>query len=176
MTAANRLYVVAAWLPRRATITVGALGPVRLERGWQAYVGSARRGRDARVARHCRAAKPQRWHADYLFTPWPARRAWLLDTALDECALAERLRAALAATGEATGHDRLDPPASAVGDPSVSSAADRALGPAAGFGSSDCGCRGHLVRAPSLRALRRALAAAVGEGDTLRAVRAGRGG
>ena len=142
--AVNRLYVVAAWLPRRTTITVGALGPLCLERGWQAYVGSARRGRDARVARHRRGAKPLRWHADYLFTPWPAGRAWLLDTSLDECALAAHLRGALAPT----------------------------LDPAAGFGSSDCGCRGHLVRAPSLTALRGALAAAVGEGDTLRAVRA----
>jgi len=137
--APNRLYVVAAWLPRRATIAVGGLGAVRLERGWQAYVGSARRGRDARVARHCRAAKPLRWHADYLFTPWPAGHAWLLDTALDECALAARLRAALA--------------------PGTT-----------GFGSSDCGCRGHLVRARSLGALRAALTAAAGEGDTLRAV------
>ncbi len=150
---ANRLYVVAAWLPRGATIAVGALGPLRLERGWQAYVGSARRGRDARVARHRRAAKPLRWHADYLFTPWPARRAWLLDTALDECALAARLRAALAGDGP---------------DPSCDAAA--------GFGSSDCGCRGHLVRAPSLAALRRALAAAAGDGDTLRVARAARPG
>ncbi len=166
----NRLYVVAAWLPRRATITVGALGPVRLERGWQAYVGSARRGRDARVARHCRAAKPLRWHADYLFTPWPARRAWLLDTALDECALAGRLRATLAPVlaGAAPGAAGARPPSRPAGDP--------APGPAAGFGSSDCGCHGHLVLAPSLAALRAALGAAVGEGDTLRAVRAGRPG
>ena len=54
----NRLYVVAAWVPRRETIDVGALGPVTFARGWHAYVGSARRGRDARVARHRRAAKP----------------------------------------------------------------------------------------------------------------------
>ena len=90
----NRLYVVAAWVPRRETIVVGALGPVTFARGWYAYVGSARRGRDARVARHMRADKPLRWHADYLFTRHPAARAWLLDTPLSECELAARLRAA----------------------------------------------------------------------------------
>ena len=48
----RRLYVVAAWVPRRETIVVGSLGAVTFARGWYAYVGSARRGRDARVARH----------------------------------------------------------------------------------------------------------------------------
>jgi Uri superfamily endonuclease len=173
MAAPDRLYVVAAWVPRRATITVGALGPVRIERGWQAYVGSARRGRDARVARHCRAVKPLRWHADYLFAPWPATRAWLLDTALDECALAARLRAALAVPCAARGAGTSARPGAGAG-PAAAGSSPRL--PAAGFGSSDCGCPGHLVRAPSLAALRGALRAAVGEGDTLRATRAARPG
>ena len=84
----RRLYVVAAWVPRRETIVVGSLGAVTFARGWYAYVGSARRGRDARVARHRRAAKPLRWHADYLFSRYPAGRAWLIDTRLSECELA----------------------------------------------------------------------------------------
>jgi len=87
----RRLYVVAAWVPRRETIVVGSLGAVTFARGWYAYVGSARRGRDARVARHRRAGKPLRWHADYLFSRYPAGRAWLLDTRLSECELAARL-------------------------------------------------------------------------------------
>ena len=69
----NRLYVVATHVPRRTTVTVGALGPVEFARGWYAYVGSARRGRDARVARHFRVDKPLRWHADHLFVPVPAQ-------------------------------------------------------------------------------------------------------
>ncbi len=87
----RRLYVVAAWVPRRETIVVGSLGAVTFRRGWYAYVGSARRGRDARVARHRRAGKPLRWHADYLFSRHPAGRAWLIDTRLSECELAARL-------------------------------------------------------------------------------------
>ena len=121
----RRLYVVAAWVPRRQTIAVGALGALTFARGWYAYVGSARRGRDARVARHRRAAKPLRWHADYLFSRYPPGRAWLIDTGLSECELAARLG------GEVVPR----------------------------FGSSDCGCGGHLVRLPRLAALRGALAA-----------------
>ena len=88
---ARRLYVAATWVPRRETIVVGSLGPITFVRGWYAYVGSARRGRDARVARHRRAAKPLRWHADYLFSRHPAGRAWLVDTRVSECELAARL-------------------------------------------------------------------------------------
>ena len=113
----NHLYVVAAWVPRRTVIAVGALGPVTFERGWYAYVGSARRGRAARVARHKRADKPLHWHADYLFSVFPATNGWLVNTMFDECALVERL------LGE-----RL---------------ASRAV---RGFGAGDCRCRGHLLR------------------------------
>ena len=128
----NRLYVVAAWVPRRTTITVGALGPVTFARGWYAYVGSARRGRAARVARHFRRDKPLRWHADYLFAEQPARRAWLIDTARSECALVDGLGAAGIA-------ERVVP----------------------GFGASDCGCAGHLVRVARLERIA-ALDVAVG--------------
>ena len=117
----NHLYIVAAWVPRRETIVAGSLGPVRLERGWYAYVGSARRGREARVARHMSAHKPLRWHADYLLARHPASRSWLVDTAESECELADRLCA------EAGG------------------GACRA---AARFGASDCRCAGHLLRLP----------------------------
>jgi len=123
-TGVNRLYVVAAWLPRRETIVVGALGAVTFSRGWYAYVGSARRGRDARVARHMRAAKPLRWQADHLFARHPATAAWLLDTPLSECRLAR----------------------------SLTTADGGAPGPG-GFGAGDCGCPGHLVRFGRRRSL-----------------------
>ena len=126
----NRLYVVATWLPRRETIGVGALGSVTFARGWYAYVGSARRGRDARVARHMRATKPLRWHADYVFTRRPATRAWTLDTPLSECRLARLLTVADGGTP----------------------------GPG-GFGAGDCGCAGHLVRFDCRRSLAAAVRA-----------------
>jgi Uri superfamily endonuclease len=96
---------------------VGALGRIRLERGWYAYVGSAVRAREARVARHLALEKPLRWHADYLFAAFPAGHAWLVDGAAGECELA----AALAAL------------------PGAERRPFR-------FGAGDCRCAGHLVR------------------------------
>ncbi len=112
-----RLYVVATWVPRRASLIVGALGSIVLPRGWYAYVGSAARLREARVARHLTSRKTVRWHADYLFASYPARAAWLVDGAEGECVLAR----ALAGLSGAERYPR-------------------------GFGAGDCRCRGHLVR------------------------------
>ena len=117
-------------MPRRTQLPVGSLGTVTLDRGWYAYVGSAARARDARVARHLAREKPLRWHADYLFTAFPAVRAWLVDGAAGECALA----GALAALPGAERRPRR-------------------------FGAGDCRCAGHLVRF-TRRPLRRDLAAA----------------
>jgi Uri superfamily endonuclease len=116
---APRLYVVLTYVPRRTAVPVGALGPVVFERGWYAYVGSAARARRARVARHLAPEKPLRWHADYLFAAFPARRAWLVDGAAGECELA----GALAALPGAARHPRR-------------------------FGAGDCRCTGHLVSLP----------------------------
>lgn len=154
LPAVNRLYVVAAWVPRRETIVVGALGPVTFARGWHAYVGSARRGRDARVARHMRAGKPLRWHADYLFARHPAVRAWLLDTPLSECELAAWLRAA---SSPGLG----DVP----GGPAATSASPAAT--AARFGASDCDCPGHLLHASRLDVLPATLADVLSRGGGL---------
>jgi len=128
---ANALYVVATWVPRRTEIVVGSLGVVAFERGWYAYVGSARRGREARVARHLRADKPLRWHADYLLSRFPGRCAWLVDGELTECELAGAL-------ARLPGASRRPPH----------------------FGAGDCGCVGHLLRLarrPTTRDVRDAL-------------------
>jgi len=128
--ASPRLYVVLTYVPRRSTLRVGSLGALTLERGWYGYVGSAARARRARVARHLASDKPLRWHADYLFTGFPARRAWLVDGAEGECALVDALV-------ELAGAER------------------RPLR----FGAGDCRCAGHLVRF-GRRPLRRDLAVA----------------
>jgi Uri superfamily endonuclease len=125
-----RLYLVLTRVPRRAKVRIGSLGTLTFERGWYAYVGSAARARDARVARHLAREKPLRWHADYLFTAFPAEGAWLIDGAAGEC----RLAGALAALPGADRRPRR-------------------------FGSGDCRCAGHLVRF-ARRPLRRDLAAA----------------
>ncbi|GEM_PF-5626 len=151
-----RLYVVAARLPHRERLAVAAHGELDLDRGWFAYVGSAQRGREARVARHMRADKPLRWHADHLFARHPATHAWSIDVPRRsplspsvcesaECALADALVRA--------GGTR--PPVVITGAPRPSSARLR-------FGASDCRCAGHLVRFASLAALRSAVSAAAG--------------
>lgn len=128
--AATRLYIVLTRVPRRTTLPVGRLGAVTLERGWYAYVGSAARAREARVARHLAREKPLRWHADHLFAAFPAVRAWFVDGAAGECELA----GALAALPGAERRPRR-------------------------FGAGDCRCAGHLVRF-ARRPLCRDLAAA----------------
>ncbi len=130
LSARPRLYIVLTRVPRRSALAVGSLGTVTLDRGWYAYVGSATRARNARVARHLTREKPLRWHADYLFTAFPAERAWLVDGANGECELA----AALAALPGAERRPRR-------------------------FGAGDCRCAGHLVYF-TRRPLRRDLAAA----------------
>ena len=127
---AARLYIVLTRVPRRSKLAVGSLGMVTLERGWYGYVGSASRARDARVARHLARGKSLRWHADYLFTAFPAERAWLVDGASGECELAGALATL---PGAERGPRR--------------------------FGAGDCRCAGHLVRF-ARRPLRRDLAAA----------------
>jgi Uri superfamily endonuclease len=127
---APRLYIVLTRVPRRSQCAVGSLGTVTLERGWYAYVGSAARAREARVARHLALEKPLRWHADYLFTAFPAGRAWLVDGAAGECELAGALEAL-------PGAERWP----------------------RRFGAGDCRCAGHLIRF-TRRPLRRDLAAA----------------
>jgi Uri superfamily endonuclease len=98
-------------------VRVGALGEQRIVAGRYGYVGSARRGLSARLRRHFRRDKPQRWHLDYLrpvaeplgALTWPWRAGL-------ECRLAAAVTQA--------GLGRLVLPR---------------------FGASDCSCPGHLL-------------------------------
>jgi len=53
-------------LSKRAAVRVGALGRYDLPTGTYVYVGSAKVGLRARLARHRSRAKTVRWHVDYL--------------------------------------------------------------------------------------------------------------
>lgn len=140
----NPLYIILTWAPHGRVVSIGSLGDVKIERGWYVYVGSAKRAREARVARHLALAKPLRWHADRLFREFPARSGWFIDTALSECELADSL-------ARLPGAERRPPR----------------------FGSSDCPCAGHLVRL-GRRPRRADLRLAAGEGAAVRAFRASR--
>jgi Uri superfamily endonuclease len=111
------IYVLVIEVTRPAETEVGKLGRVRFPPGTYAYVGSAMRGIEARVARHLWKGKRLRWHIDYLLSCPGIRVAdiFVLETPERvEC----RVAGALAAGCE--------------GIP--------------GFGSSDCRCRSHLFR------------------------------
>lgn len=112
------LYVLWLDVPAATSLRVGALGLCHFEPGLFAYVGSARRGRSARIARHLRIEKPRHWHIDYLRPAGRIVAITLVDGPdLRECSLAEHLVNRLGGT--------------------------RAI---PGFGSSDCRCSGHLLR------------------------------
>jgi Uri superfamily endonuclease len=111
-------------LKNRTILKIGALGEHELEPGRYLYVGSARRGIEARVARHERLARTKtgrtHWHIDYLLTHPQCRltRVEVLPGA-EECAVSQRI----ARRGGATA-------------------------PIPGFGASDCRseCPAHLYR------------------------------
>ena len=101
-------------------VRVGALGRVRFEPSYYAYVGSARRALAARLTRHLRrSGKRRHWHVDYLRarTEPVAALAWAGD-GVSECALSNAVA-------------RLAP------------------GSVPRFGSSDCRCRSHLHHFPA---------------------------
>lgn len=64
------VYALLLLLKRGASVTIGSLGVVELERGIYIYIGSARGpgGVQRRVERHARRIKRVRWHIDYLTT------------------------------------------------------------------------------------------------------------
>ena len=112
------IYQLLLHLPAPAQITVGRLGRFDFQAGFYVYTGSALRARAKRIARHQAAAKPLRWHIDYLPIAAPVVAVRLLPAAAGECAANQALAA----------------------DPGVSV-------PVPGFGCSDCraGCPAHLL-------------------------------
>jgi Uri superfamily endonuclease len=115
-------YVLQLELRKPARITIGALGARQLERGTYFYVGSARRGIAARVARHERLANAKsgiaHWHIDYILLH-PHCRLARVDflPGAGECRVSRSIRRRNGVTI-----------------------------PVPGFGSTDCrsGCRAHL--------------------------------
>jgi Uri superfamily endonuclease len=66
---------------------VGRLGMIDFPAGTYVYTGSARRGFEARLARHARATKTLRWHIDYLLTARGVRIVQIVRSHRDECRL-----------------------------------------------------------------------------------------
>ncbi|MGC9453806.1 MAG: GIY-YIG nuclease family protein [Phycisphaerae bacterium] len=114
------VYLAVFRLRRPRRILVGRLGTFHFPAGFYFYVGSAKRGLEARLARHARQDKPLRWHIDYLST------------------LADMLGAVVS-----EGTDRAECELACE----VAKLYPRFI---AGFGSSDCRCGGHLFHCPTL--------------------------
>lgn len=111
------VYHLVLRLPRETRIRVGRLGLQTFGAGYYVYTGSAMNGLEARVARHQRRRKRLRWHIDYLLQKAEMAAVELMPTRRRlECA---RNRVVLSLPGASI--------------------------PVAGFGSSDCRCRSHLV-------------------------------
>ncbi len=71
---------------------IGSLGTFDFSAGRYVYTGSARRGLEARIARHLRADKTLRWHIDYLLTAPDVRVIDVKRSSRNECALNRALR------------------------------------------------------------------------------------
>jgi len=61
-------YVLLIHVPYEVQLSIGALGDLKLEAGYYAYVGSALGGLQARVQRHVSGDKKIHWHIDHLLT------------------------------------------------------------------------------------------------------------
>lgn len=111
-------YTLLVEVPRRTTVTFGALGERSLRAGWYAYVGSAvGPGGFARIDRHRRVAagvNPTRhWHVDYLLG--------VSDSRIDRVIRSEGIEA----------------------ECSIARAIDG--DPVEGVGATDCSCGSHLI-------------------------------
>jgi len=98
-------------------MTVGSLGSLKFNSGLYAYIGSAQNSLEKRVIRHLRRDKRIFWHIDYLLN---SERAEILEIFCKNAPKERECETAKAIMG--------------FGEPVI------------GFGSSDCGCRSHLVK------------------------------
>jgi len=118
-------YQLVLSLPSDREIEIGALGSRTMPAGIYIYTGSARKRLRARLARHRTRKKMRRWHIDYLLEHAEIIAVYVFTVhETSECLLA----------------------AQAIALPKA-----EVIVP--GFGSSDCGCRSHLVWLPELGAV-----------------------
>jgi Uri superfamily endonuclease len=111
-------YALVMHLSSATTIGVGKLDPAQFSVGYYIYIGSAfgPGGLAARIGRHLRRDKKNRWHVDYLRRFAEIREIWYtLHPEKVECRWAQVIRQTR-----------------------------RAVIPCPGFGASDCLCKTHL--------------------------------
>lgn len=92
-------YQLAIVLAAPAWVEVGQLGVFDFPAGRYVYTGSARRGLEARIARHLRRDKRLRWHIDYLLDAAQARVSGVERFPGAECAVNQRTAGEVVVTG-----------------------------------------------------------------------------
>jgi Uri superfamily endonuclease len=109
-------YILFLELEKPKTLKIGRLGQYEFPAGLYAYAGSGLGGVEARADRHLSEKKTKKWHIDYL-----SAEAHALDYIAFESK--RRIECDLAKSMEKLGGKHL----------------------VKGFGSSDCGCKSHLI-------------------------------
>lgn len=75
--------------PSPGAIAVGRLGVFEFPHGYYVYIGSARKGLEARIKRHMSRDKRFHWHVDYLLEKSEVEEVYLFS--IDECELSRRV-------------------------------------------------------------------------------------
>ncbi|WP_137743132.1 GIY-YIG nuclease family protein [Robertmurraya siralis] len=112
----HTLYSIHLHISDEIKVEVGKLGSILFKKGEYIYVGSAKRNIIARINRHIKEEKVQKWHFDYLRPHGIITKIITYETSIGECQLAEKLRK------ESGG-----------------------CWPVKKFGSTDCKCPSHLI-------------------------------
>lgn len=115
----DQLYLIEWVLAHDTDVTVGKVGNYRFSKGIYVYIGSARKNIAARIERHLKVDKKQRWHMDYLRPYVEPNNVITVPLHKGECAFKQFVEKQL--SGKAV---------------------------MKGFGSSDCKCDSHLLKIP----------------------------
>ena len=92
-------YQLVIEVPSTLHLPVGRLGEHEFPAGTYVYTGSARRGFEARLARHARAEKRLRWHIDYLLAAPGVRITRIVRSSLEECRLNQAVKGIVTVPG-----------------------------------------------------------------------------
>jgi Uri superfamily endonuclease len=84
-------YLLQIEVDRNLKTQVGKLGNLYFRKGYYLYVGSAKRGLEARIKRHLRKDKKIFWHIDYLLQKKGVRISQVWVGTQKECWIAKRL-------------------------------------------------------------------------------------
>ena len=122
---AKGIYILVVSVSKDINVNVGALGSINFEKGLYAYVGSAQKSLEKRIARHLRRTKQKFWHIDYLLDD---AKVEVLKVFHKKAGKSEECRVA-----------------NKIGEMCV---------PTKGFGSSDCKCKSHLFKLKDYQFLR----------------------